>query len=255
MGLFVLAWLTGEGIIAWRSVSQQHMPPSPREMIVASGLFALLALLAEYEPAKFVATAFAWGVDIAVLMQVLPGGTDPITASQGKSGWASIGTAGNTVVIPDGTAASAITAATTSATSSGGGSPVTTVSATGGTPAANQQVAQQIISANSAYSGWNTGGQWQCLDALWERESSWLTSATNPHSGAYGIAQSLHGTIWGQGGNEYNPSDPEGLSPAQLQGANNGNAADQIAWGLAYILDTYGSPCAAWQHEQTAGWY
>ena len=32
-------------------------------------------------------------------------------------------------------------------------------------------------------------------------------------------------------------------------------AATQITWGLRYIRDTYGSPCAAWSHEQATGWY
>lgn len=26
-------------------------------------------------------------------------------------------------------------------------------------------------------------------------------------------------------------------------------------WGLGYIQSVYGSPCAAWSHEQSAGWY
>jgi hypothetical protein len=33
------------------------------------------------------------------------------------------------------------------------------------------------------------------------------------------------------------------------------NPATQIAWGLSYINSTYGSPCAAWDHEQATGWY
>ena len=33
------------------------------------------------------------------------------------------------------------------------------------------------------------------------------------------------------------------------------SAATQITWGLRYIRDTYGSPCAAWSHEQAVGWY
>ena len=34
---------------------------------------ALLAVAAEYEPARAAATAMAFGLDLAVLMQVLPG--------------------------------------------------------------------------------------------------------------------------------------------------------------------------------------
>ena len=33
------------------------------------------------------------------------------------------------------------------------------------------------------------------------------------------------------------------------------SAATQIRWGLQYIKDTYGSPCAAWSHEEATGWY
>lgn len=100
-----------------------------------------------------------------------------------------------------------------------------------------------------------SGTQDRCLNWLWTRESGWRTSATNSQSGAYGIPQSLHGTAGGQGGNEFSPSAPEGLTPAQLQGANNGVASDQILWGLRYIAGTYGTPCAAWDHETTHSWY
>ena len=33
------------------------------------------------------------------------------------------------------------------------------------------------------------------------------------------------------------------------------NAATQIAWGLGYIADRYGSPCGAWSQSESAGWY
>ena len=33
------------------------------------------------------------------------------------------------------------------------------------------------------------------------------------------------------------------------------NATTQIRWGLQYIKGTYGSPCAAWAHEEATGWY
>jgi hypothetical protein len=73
MGGLVLAWLIGEGIITWRAVAQQHRPPAPGQMLAASALFALLAVLAEYEPARGPAILFAYGIDLAVLMKVLPG--------------------------------------------------------------------------------------------------------------------------------------------------------------------------------------
>jgi hypothetical protein len=69
----ILAWAAGMGIITWRSVVTDKSPPVPGQMLAATGLFALLALIAEYQPAEAAATLFAFGVDIAVLMQVLPG--------------------------------------------------------------------------------------------------------------------------------------------------------------------------------------
>lgn len=73
MPALILAWLLGEGIIVWRAAAKQHQPPVPGQMLAATGLFVLLALVAEYEPARGAAVAFAFGIDLAVLMQVLPG--------------------------------------------------------------------------------------------------------------------------------------------------------------------------------------
>jgi hypothetical protein len=33
------------------------------------------------------------------------------------------------------------------------------------------------------------------------------------------------------------------------------NAATQISWGLSYIAGSYGTPCGAWSHSQSSGWY
>jgi hypothetical protein len=78
--------------------------------------------------------------------------------------------------------------------------------------------------------------------SLWNRESGWSNTAENPSSGAYGIAQALgHGPT-----NQYpaGPANPPVSS-----------ASAQIAWGLSYIKQTYGSPSAAWAHEESEGWY
>jgi len=254
-GLLVVFWLAGEGMITWRSVKELHMPPSPRALLVSSGLFVALGALATYQPAKGVATAFAGALDLAVLLQILPGSGTPtaIKANSKAGGWASIGLAGNTVIIPDGTSASTqidTTCGTQKATN-----PSTGNAGAGGTAAQNQQVAQQVIASNPAFAGWGSGSEWSALVQLWNDESGWSTSATNPSSGAYGIPQSLHGSKGGQGGNEFNSSASEGLTATQLAGANAGNAADQILWGLEYILATYGSPSKALAHENSAGWY
>ena len=33
------------------------------------------------------------------------------------------------------------------------------------------------------------------------------------------------------------------------------SAESQIRWGLDYIADSYGSPCAAWEFKQANNWY
>ena len=95
---------------------------------------------------------------------------------------------------------------------------------------------QQIAEAMLGSVGWSSG-QFACLDPLWARESGWSVTAENP-SGAYGIPQALPGSKMASAGSDWQTS-----------------AATQIEWGLGYIKGIYGSPCAAWDHEQATGWY
>jgi hypothetical protein len=88
----------------------------------------------------------------------------------------------------------------------------------------------------SAY-GWEQD-QFQCLAQLWTKESNWLTTATNPYSGAYGIAQALPASKYGSTGSDWLTS-----------------YRTQVDWGLAYILNRYGSPCGAWNHSVIRNWY
>jgi hypothetical protein len=85
--------------------------------------------------------------------------------------------------------------------------------------------------------GWDDD-QFGCLDSLWTRESNWNIHADNPHSSAYGIPQALPGSKMSSAGPDW--AD---------------NAVTQIKWGLGYIEDRYGSPCAAWGHSQSSGFY
>jgi hypothetical protein len=85
--------------------------------------------------------------------------------------------------------------------------------------------------------GWSSS-QMSCLQPLWAGESGWSVTASNPSTGAYGIPQALPGSKMASAGPDWQTS-----------------AATQIRWGLGYIKSTYGSPCAAWSHEQSAGWY
>ena len=95
---------------------------------------------------------------------------------------------------------------------------------------------QQIAEAMLGSFGWSSS-QFACLDPLWARESGWSVTAENP-SGAYGIPQALPGSKMASAGSDWQTS-----------------AATQIEWGLGYIKGIYGSPCAAWDHEQATGWY
>jgi hypothetical protein len=80
--------------------------------------------------------------------------------------------------------------------------------------------------------------QMVCLDKLFTRESQWSTSASNSSSGAYGIPQALPGSKMAAFGNDWRT-----------------NPATQIAWGLNYIKGRYSTPCGAWSHSQSSGWY
>jgi hypothetical protein len=80
--------------------------------------------------------------------------------------------------------------------------------------------------------------QFSCLDSLWTKESGWNPHADNASSSAYGIPQALPGSKMATAGADWAT-----------------NPATQIKWGLGYIRDSYGSPCAAWGHSQAYNWY
>jgi uncharacterized protein YabE (DUF348 family) len=96
-----------------------------------------------------------------------------------------------------------------------------------------KEIGQEMAAAR----GW-TGEEWTCLELLWERESGWNYQAANPSSGAYGIPQALPGSKMGTAGSDWAT-----------------NPATQIEWGLGYIADRYGTPCGAWGHSESVGWY
>ena len=117
--------------------------------------------------------------------------------------------------------------------------------------------AMTALQQAAAARGWGSGAQWTALQNVEMREAGYNPNALNPGSGAYGLAQALGHGISGTacpstGRNEYGGY---GLSAAQAQQANCGNADDQALWMVNYIAATYGSPEAAWSHEQSAGWY
>ena len=154
---------------------------------------------------------------------------------------------------------SAPAAAQASLSGSYGTSPNVDSLATGGSAVTDHTVpggsAQQALrSAAKAY-GWDTGSQWQALQSVEMAEAGFNPDAVNPTSGAYGLAQALgHGdaSTAGTAANEYGGF---GLTDAQARAANSGDAGAQALWMVNYIAATYGTPAAAWQHEQTQHWY
>ena len=136
--------------------------------------------------------------------------------------------------------AAAARAAAQAAAQSAGGTPPSQAALAPAAPASAapapsgspQQVAEQLLGSF----GWSSS-QFSCLDPLWAHESGWSVTAENP-DGAYGIPQALPGSKMASAGPNWQMS-----------------AATQIKWGLEYIKGTYGSPCAAWEHEQATGWY
>jgi hypothetical protein len=99
-------------------------------------------------------------------------------------------------------------------------------------PGSAQAIGHELVLAR----GWGED-QYSCLVALFNRESGWRVNASNP-SGAYGIPQALPGSKMATVGADWQT-----------------NPATQITWGLNYIAARYGTPCGAWAHSQSSGWY
>ncbi|WP_406087306.1 transglycosylase SLT domain-containing protein [Kitasatospora purpeofusca] len=94
--------------------------------------------------------------------------------------------------------------------------------------ASPQAIAAQIVPAN----------QLSSFNQIISHESSWNVTATNPSSGAYGLAQALPGSKMATHGSDWKT-----------------NANTQIRWALDYMNSRYGSPNAAWTFWQNHHWY
>ena len=66
---------------------------------------------------------------------------------------------------------------------------------------------QQIAMSMLGSYGWSSS-QFSCLDSLWNHESGWNVSASNPSSGAYGIPQALPGSKMASAGRTGRPTLP-----------------------------------------------
>ena len=101
------------------------------------------------------------------------------------------------------------------------------------TPGTSQMIAYDLVIQRGL-----SDSEFDCLNALWKKESGWNHFAQNRSSGAYGIPQALPGSKMASAGADW-ATNPE----------------TQIRWGLGYIEGRYGTPCAAWEHSQRKGWY
>jgi Transglycosylase SLT domain len=97
-----------------------------------------------------------------------------------------------------------------------------------------KEMARQILKNKFGYGS----SQFSCFNNIIMRESMWKVNATNPSSGAYGIPQALPGSKMASEGSDWRT-----------------NPATQIIWGVKYMKDRYGSPCAAWSVKRVKGWY
>ncbi|HWJ53399.1 MAG TPA: transglycosylase SLT domain-containing protein [Propionibacteriaceae bacterium] len=97
-----------------------------------------------------------------------------------------------------------------------------------------REMARQILKNKYGYGG----NQFDCFNNIIMRESMWRVNATNPSSGAYGIPQALPGSKMATVASDWRT-----------------NPATQIIWGIEYMKNRYGSPCAAWGFKSSHGWY
>ncbi len=128
-------------------------------------------------------------------------------------------------------------ASSSSSGSSGGGGSSAPFPSGGGSGDNSVAGAQATARDMLAGRGWGDD-QFSCLVSLWNKESGWNYRAYNAGSGAYGIPQALPGSKMSSAGADWET-----------------NAATQISWGLGYISGRYGTPCGAWGHSQSTGWY
>jgi hypothetical protein len=109
---------------------------------------------------------------------------------------------------------------------------------TGTLPASGQSgPIKDIVKGVVASRGWNVGAQWTALERLVQKESSWIPTAQNPTSTAYGLFQFLNST-WASTGIA-KTSDP----------------ALQAEAGARYIQARYVDPIRALAFHDANNWY
>ena len=97
----------------------------------------------------------------------------------------------------------------------------------------NKSIVREIASQY----GWDSGAQWEALQWIIFKESSWNNTAQNSKSTAYGLFQFLDATWAGYG----------------CQKSSDTHVQAQC--GLKYIQDRYGSPTEAQKFHKINNWY
>jgi cell wall-associated NlpC family hydrolase len=120
-------------------------------------------------------------------------------------------------------------AAATSGTAQPGGVPTPNGN---NSPSALQKYAKALL----AKYGW--AGQWSAFNSIEMAEAGWNYKATNPSSGAYGLAQALPASKYASAGSDWKTSGDT-----------------QLQWMMGYIQQRYGDPNAAWAFHQKNNWY
>lgn len=219
MGAFTVATAASAAAATWPQGSPRSSTPSAHDAPAGAGLGAALAVTDQMIQARTVADA---PVSQALRAYQIRGTLAELAAARRQAERAMAAHAEAVKKAAEAQAAAAAQPAQTT--------PPPAASAPSGSP-------QQIAEAMLGSFGWSSS-QFSCLDPLWAHESGWSVTAYNAGTGAYGIPQALPGSRMASAGPDWQ-----------------NNAATQIRWGLEYIKGTYGSPCAAWDHEQATGWY
>jgi hypothetical protein len=101
---------------------------------------------------------------------------------------------------------------------------------------AKSDIKEQVKSIASQH-GWGDGEQWEALQWIIHKESSWNPTAQNPKSTAYGLFQWLD------------------MTRARYNCPKTADVAIQTECGIKYIKARYKTPVEAKKFHQAKGWY
>lgn len=125
---------------------------------------------------------------------------------------------------------------TSSQQSTSGGS--STDSGSDPAPASSNKISALQNYAKKLLKQYGWASEWNSFNKLVNSESSWNVKATNPSSGAYGLAQALPASKYNSAGSDWKT-----------------NGSTQLRWMMDYIKDRYGDPNKAWSFHLKNNWY